>query len=61
MILAKQALAQTYSNMKSFVVLRQPVTTLFTAAFNNPDKLTNDLLIFKLKHKLIVTLCHCVN
>ena len=32
--------------MVTFVALIYPVTTLVTA-FNNPDKLTNDLLIFK--------------
>ena len=33
--------------MASFVILRDPVTTL-VRAFNKPDKVTNDLLIFKL-------------
>ena len=33
--------------MVSFVILRQPVTTLVTT-FNNPNKLTKDILILKL-------------
>ena len=38
--------ARHTTNMTSFVILRHPVTTLVTA-FNNPDKMTNDLLILK--------------
>ena len=33
--------------MQQFVVLRHPVATLVTA-FNIPDKLSNDLFLFKL-------------
>ena len=41
--------------MESFVILRHPATTLVTT-FNNPDKPTNDLHIFKLiDNKQIIT------
>ena len=42
-----------YYKYAYFVILRHPVTTLVTA-FNNPNKLTNDLLIFKLIDILVL-------
>ena len=38
------------TNMETFVILRHPVTTLVTA-FNNLNKLTNDVFILKLFDK----------
>ena len=44
--------------MVYFVVFRHPVPTL-VAAFDKPDKLTNDIVIFKLiDDKQIISLSH---